>query len=624
MATVLPFYKTPNISIRTSIQEVGAIPSIQATIVCIGHRNPAAGDSIITPLQPASGFPTLEYFKPFTMPIFSSGYEALTYMGNLGFTVEFGLSGSLLFPVPDTVTTNANGTVTLSYTAMPANYNLLLVTGVSATVTQDTSAATGTFISASTSAFEITLDDVSGSFDTTTGHLITIDYINNNLGLPDPNRTEEICMQVFYIYQVMNLITGGNQYNFIKPNIILSVLTPREVSGRFAPNPASVTIGIPNGTAVQTDGSVYIGYTTMPANGVYVPLTQLGNSRFSQATSLAAGTILGILPAETIAGCEFVVHVGSVTGVFDTTHSISMVLDATQTVFELMDTIPMTAIVNPYNVATNTDVSTNQVAFFDYIVSANQPTEVEKGHFGVFGVFANTTISPQQMSTLPSNIDYHWYAPVYYPYSPLVGEYPQSAAVVAAAYATFLSCNSAPYNPQSILTIPALLSSANVQNRVVYGLTGSTSSEIALQKGWSPLCVSASGGVFAARLVTGEITIPGTGVIDQEFFPVSTWQIVTYFQQQLYVALLVAGVKQIRQTPQALTKIKGVVVATMLNFQNLGMFENVENLSKRVVVERSNIPDTVIIQVPITVIPEFASANVQVGLISSLISVGST
>jgi hypothetical protein len=624
MAIILPFYKTPNISIKTSIQAVGAIPSIQATVVCIGHRNPEGNQTQIAPLAPASGYPQLQYFQPFAMPTFSSGYEALSYMQNLGFTVNYGLSGTLLFPAPNTVTTNTNGTVTLTYTAMPANYNLLLTSGVSATVTQATSTATGVFASASSTNYSITLSGVTGTFVTTSSDLITLSYINNNLGLPDPNRTEEICMQVFYMYQAMNQIVAGGQYNFIKPNIVLSVLTDRETSGAFAPNPSSVSLGIPTATAIQTDGSVYIGYATQPANGVYVPLTQLGNSVISQLTSLASGTILGVLPPQTIAGSNFVIHVGSVTGTFDTTHAASMVLDSSQSVFVLMDTVPMTAIVNPYNVATNTDVSTNQAAFFQYIVNANQPTEVEKGHFGVFGVFTNTTISPQQMSTLPNNVNYNWYAPVYYPYAPLVGEYPQTAAMIAAAYAVFMSCNSAPYNPMSLVTIPGVLSSANIQNRVVYGLTGSTASEIALQLGWSPLCVNASGQVFAARLVTGQITVPGSGVIDEEFFPVSTWQIVAYFQQQLYVDLLLAGVKQIRMTPQSLTKIKGVVIATMMNFQNLGMFENVAALSKLVTVQQSNIPDTVIIQVPITVIPELASANVQVGLISSLISVGST
>jgi len=294
-----------------------------------------------------------------------------------------------------------------------------------------------------------------------------------------------------------------------------------------------------------------------------------------------------------------------------------------------MDQLSFTCIVNPYNVATNTDISTNQVTFFNYIASTNQPTEVEKGHYGVFGVIANTSILATQMNTLPTGVNGlvapgNWLAPVYYPYVPNVGEYPQSSAVIAAAYASFFSCNSAPYNPQSLVTIPAILSSANTQNRVVYGLTGATSSEIALDLGWSPLCVNSSGAVFPARLITGQVTLPQTNVLDTEFFPVTTWQIVTYFQQQIYVALIAAGVKQLRQTPQVLTKVKGVVIAIMSQFQTLGMFENVNYWAKLVTVTQSNIPDTILIQVPAQIIPELASAYVQVGLISSLISVNAT
>lgn len=628
---VLPFIKTPNIAIQTRIAQVGAIPSLQSTIACVGHRTAIGGS--LTPLVPQPGYPTLQYFFPFSLPTFSSGNEALSYMKNLGFTVNYGLSGNLIFPAPDLVTINANSTVTLSYSSVPANYNLLSQTGFTATLTQTTSTAAGLFKSAVNNltfsstlyAANIIVSMVSGTFLTTSADIITIAYINNNLGLPDPNRTEEICMQVYYIYKAMNEITGGSQYNFIKPSVFLSVLTDRETSGSFSPNPASLTLGIPTATAVQTDGSVYIGYAAVPANGVYVPLQQLGTTTISQLTSLATATLLGVLPAQTIVGCAFVIHVNNNSPAFDTTHASSMILDATQNVFVLMDNLSFSCIVNPYNVATNADITTNQSTFFDYIASVNQPAEVEKGHFGVFGVFANTTIYATQMLTLPTAVNSvlpaQWHFPIYYPYQPLVGEYPQSSAVIAASGASFASCNSAPFNPQTLVTMPGILSSANTQNRVVYGTSGATASEIALDLGWTPLCVSAAGTVFPARLITGQTTLPNTNVVDEEFFPISTWQIVQSFQQQLYVALLISGVKQLRQSPKVLSNVKGVVIGLMRNFETLGMFENVSFWAKEVVVAQSNIPDTILIQVPAQVIPELASAFVEVGLISSLISV---
>lgn len=616
--TVVPFYKTPNVSIRTSILQPAALPSIQATIACVGHRTLENSESQLPPLTPAPGYPQLQYYQPFTMPPLGSGYQALSYMQNLGFTVNYGLSGTIIFPAPTSVVINANSTVTLTFSTQPMNYNLLLQTGFSATITQATSTATGVFLSASTSVFAITLGSITGTFVTTSADTLSLAYINSNLGLPDPNRTEEICMQVFYMYQAINDIKGGSQYNFITPGVVLSVLTDRETSGSFAPNATPLAMGTPSTASVQTDGSVYLGWTSAPANSGYVPLTSLGNSALTQATSLATGTVIAVLAPYTISGCAFVVHVGPVTGAYDTTHAVNLVLDASQTVFVLIDNTPFTCIVNPYNVATNTDINTNQAQFFNYIASVNQPSEVEHGHFGVFGVFANTTILAQSAGqSLPTAVNNNWYAPVYYPYVPNVGEYPQSAAVIAAATAAFFSCNSAPYNPQSLLVIPGILSSANIQNRISYGVSGIASSEVILDLGWSPLCVNASGQVFPARLITGQTTLPGTNVTDIEFFPLTIWQTVTLYQQQLYVALIAAGVKQLRQSDQILTKIKGVVIGTMQNFQTLGMFENVAVLAKEVTVTQSNIPDTIIIQSPITVIPELASANVQVGLISS-------
>ena len=433
----VPFYKTPNISIRSSITNPAALPVLQQAVECVGHRSLIDGATHLTPLTPMPGYPQLQYFQPFVMPPLGSGNDALSYMKNLGFTVNYGLSGSLLFPAPTTVTVNVDGTVTLSYAAQPQNYNLLLQNGFTAAITQTGSAATGIFLSADTASYAITLGSVTGTFVTTGADTITLAYINNSLGRPDPNRTEEICMQIYYIYQVINNIgtlNNGSQYNFFKPNIIISVLTDRETSGSFSPNPASLSLGIPTATAIQTSGDVYVGWAAVPTQAAYVPLSPLGTSALNQLTSLATGVIKSILAPFTISGCAFVVNLGPVTGVFDTTHAINLNLDATQTVFALMETIPFTAIVNPYNVATNTDITTNQVEFFDYIAQVNQPTEVEKGHFGVFGVFCNTTITAQSMVTLlPTDVNNNWYAPIYYPYIPYAGEYPQSSAMIAAA-----------------------------------------------------------------------------------------------------------------------------------------------------------------------------------------------
>ena len=105
------------------------------------------------------------------------------------------------------------------------------------------------------------------------------------------------------------------------------------------------------------------------------------------------------------------------------------------------------------------------------------------------------------------------------------------------------------------------------------------------------------------------------------FRSLSTWQIVAAFQQNLYVALLAAGIKQRRMTPLIISSVKGVCIGLMVTFQTLGMFENVEVLAEFVIVQQSlTAPDTLVIDIPATVVPELASANVQVGLISSLIS----
>src|SRR6185312_736712 len=139
--TVVPFYKTPHISIRSAIESPAALPTLQQVVACIGHRSLIDGAAQLSPLTPAPGYPQLQYFQPFTMPPLGSGNEALSYMKSLGFTVNYGLSGSLLFPAPSSIVTNVNGTVTLNYAAQPQNYNLLLQSGFTANITQTTSGA---------------------------------------------------------------------------------------------------------------------------------------------------------------------------------------------------------------------------------------------------------------------------------------------------------------------------------------------------------------------------------------------------------------------------------------------------------------------------------------------------
>jgi hypothetical protein len=619
---VIPFAKTPHINIATRIQSPVAPSSISANVADIGHRTLMGSETELPRLVPAPGFPQVQYFKPFTLPAFGDGNSALSYMQNLGFRVAYGQSGTLTLPAPSSVVVNTNGTVTLNYTTTPDQYSLLLAPGMTGTVSQATSLATGVFSKASTTSASITLKTVTGTFNTT--NLITFAYINNSSSYPDPNRTEEICMMVYAHYTAATQINGPAQFNFIVPACTISVLTDREVGGAFAPNPTPVALGIPTAVSVQTDGSVFIGYATYPANAGYVPISPLGESVLNQATSSATGTIVGVLPAFTIAGCVFVVKVNNVTGTFNTTDAVSLVLDQTADVFSFLDNVTVSAIVNPYNVATNNDIQVAQAAYFDYIHSTNQPSEIQKGHFGTFGVFANTTAPVRNSSVLPTDINFNWYVPTYYPYTPLIGEVPQSPAVIAAATASFGLCNSAPFNPMSGLIIQGLLSSADTSNNIIYGTTGVGSSEEFLDLGWTPLCVNAAGQVYPARLITGQITVPGFSIPDQEFFPMSTWQIVAYFQQQLFLTLEAAGVKNFRMTPLVINNVRNAIIALMNQFENLGMFENVGFWAKKVVVVQSNVPDTLEIDIPAQVIPELASADAVVGLISSLFPINST
>lgn len=406
---------------KVNVNTIGSIgiPSADSNILLIGHRQGVVtGTSPNYPqLQPQAGYAQLTAYRAFALPSFSNGDMALDYMESLGFTVNRGLSSSVTFPAPSSVSaeepTNkfkkgfdkvTATTATLTWSSVPTNFNLILGANQQISVTQISAGvqvASGNLVSASQSPCQIVLGNVTGTFSST-GQII-VSIINNNLNIPDPARTDEICMMVYRAFNNIN-VEFPEPVNVITPTVWISYLNPNDTG--FSPNSAAISYLNSDGTscalnsvATLPDGNTALYFSSIPANFGITPLSTLGNTIISNGT--ASANLVGILPGLTNGGIGL--EVNNVSGTFAAKDNITIQLDSSQTPFSLLTT-PIQYPCSCYPINTQSDISSSNskfVPFFNYLSTSNSPMAVNQKAYFAIGIVANINIPKQQASTLP-------------------------------------------------------------------------------------------------------------------------------------------------------------------------------------------------------------------------------
>lgn len=317
--------KVPNRKININLQSAIGIPSTDANILLIGHRNGVISGKVPSypQLRPKSGYPQLTAYRSYDLPSFSSGDTAISYMKALGFTANYGLSNSLLFPAPcEVITPPSNSlssnellankaklkkqllqdgatTTTLQWDVAPTGFDLLVGSSKEINITQINGAntATATVQTVNSNPYQLVLTNVQGTFTTTAQ--IAVSYINTDANVPDPARTDEICMMV---YSAVNSINTKfpQTINIITPTISICFLNPMDTGF----NPSSTPIQYLNSdgsnvvlSAVQAlpNGNTGIYFATTPANFGVTPLIALGSTVVSKDSS-NSGTLVQVLP----------------------------------------------------------------------------------------------------------------------------------------------------------------------------------------------------------------------------------------------------------------------------------------------------------------------------------------
>jgi hypothetical protein len=645
--------KTPTKRVIANILSGGALTSPDNAILVIGLRGIEGDTTTILPdLKPVNAnYPKIGLYKPYKLPSFNSGNSCLNWLSNCGFKVTLGVQYNETFPAPNSISVSTNGlTVSLNWTQSPYGFQSLIGIPLSGTATQ--SAATGSLISASVNtnnSSTLVLSIGIGTTFTTTGN-ISISFINNSDNQPDKNRTEQICMQLYHLFETLNGCASqvaSPSANF--PDVYISMLTQQD--GGYSPSstpislPSPSVVTVANGITTLTwndQGTAIANQNLLNSFGL-LPDSQLGNTIVSQnGSSAASGTFVAkyltnltlasspslgsgkLGSTVTLAPFSVSIILNNATGAFVTTETLNIKLDATQDVFTLNK-----SVYKPYIVGWHEDNSTNSSLnnVFTTAVGVsglNSNSSIAQNQGGrTFGFLANISVSKYLISSLPTA--YHdtnamvW---AWYPYQAMITDVPLTACHVAACMCALASLNGKPFDPLNKIYFPSLPVSSDTTQFISVGTQGD--SESALQLGFSPLYINTNGQASTVRVVTGELTIPGSGSqIDNEFFPITTWQIISAFGQDLINYYSSPQFTNTRKTMDVGQSILAGAIAMARTYEKAGMLENVENSKTYFILTNdSTDPSKWVLQIPVQIVPEFNSLDIDLNILSSLLSFG--
>jgi hypothetical protein len=617
--------KTPSKRVITKLVSGGLLTTPNNSVLVVGLRGIEGEPSVVMPqLQPQAGYPSIGLFKPYPLPMFTSGNAALSWMQSCGFTVNFGVQFTISLPAPNAAVLS-NGVYTLTWNVQPYGFDQLLGIPLTGSVKQNTSVGTLSTATVYNNKCTMTIDVSSGVTFSTTAPL-TVVYINSATAYPDPHRTEQICMQLYHLFETLNSApTQLTSPAVAFPNVYISVLTQQDAG--YAPSSTPIALPAPHSATKSNGMTTLLWNSVSPSVDTAIleafgrlPDGQLGNTLVDQATSLGKGVFYQKLTPGYATGAIAGMIVQDVSGTFNATNTISVVLDATQSVFELMQGTYLPYVAG-WHEDTTANLATYTLQFTNGINALNETNSIAQNGGGrTFGFLSNTTINKNLVNTLPTN--YHntmnmiW---GWYPYLTTMQDIPVTACDVTACLCAIGASNGAPFNPMNRIVMPSLPTPLETSQDISVSPQGQ--SETALQLGYTPVFVNSNGQAATVRMVTGELTMPNTTQVDNEFFPLSTWQIISAYGQDLISYFSGPQFTNTRKRADVGNSIVAGAVSIAKQYQQQGMFENVNQYVSQFVLQNDPVdPAKWILQAPAQIIPEFNALDIDVNILSSLLS----
>lgn len=622
----------PNLSVAVNLVQAPVAGNTSKQVLIVGQR--ITGGKLILA---KNGFSQPNLYQPLKLGSFASGTVAVDYLSNYGLNTAIGIFFSLDLPAPSSVVPS-NGQTLIQWDIPPAKFSKLVGFALSGVLSQGL--LSGSVLSAYYDVNSIATMAINGTvaFDTTT--VMTLTGVNN-INYPDPKLSDPIALLVWDFYETALSATPSKNGT---PSTYLSIINDRD--NTISANPTPFEIAKPDivtvsGTTVTltyaytvddilplNNGTFQTYISNLPNFG-YIPTTAYGSSNMTQETSNATGILGGlqIVPAQS--GGVVRLTITGVTGTFNTSDVINIVLDNTIDVFNFINNINLNGAVLQFPVNDITDVKITQSAFFNGIKTINQPNQVLNGHYYTYGIAGNITSLPSSGGSLPAPNN-QYYVLASYPYVAQFGDIPYdneaknvASGRISACFAYLLA------NGDAVNAYPSL-QSVIIQHLPVSSIANTTSyqayvggtGDIAVSRGWSPLAPNSQGIVSILQSVTTLITI--NNVPDNEFRFTHVGDCIRWTKQataELYmkISVLPNNAGAVTISPAFIRQFKSGITGILFQGQKLGIFQNVDKYQGLVTVTADAInPTQVNAFIPCQIIPQLISANVAINVFSTL------
>ena len=331
-------------------------------------------DDVNSLIPPVGSNPMPCLYKPIYLSPYSNGITALVALAKMGFVYSLGLDFVTEFIQPDSISVNnSTGLTTITWTSETMGIQYLVDTNPSGSITQGTSSGTIRNVRVGDGVSEIDVVPITGStlFNTTSS--IDVSAILDEQ-FPNPETSDPVCVLTWYYYQQAVTLPSYDE----SPDLYISV----GVYGRdssISPTGTAIPLIAPTTAIVLPDGSVDITYAITAEQLGLLPNEELGSTIVTQDTSLATGTFNGYeLNTST---CT--INIINVTGTFDTTNTIEIVLDITQNGFAFLGDTELSTYALGFNIPNYEYLVSNHA---DYVAGISALQEVEQTKYNKFKV----------------------------------------------------------------------------------------------------------------------------------------------------------------------------------------------------------------------------------------------
>lgn len=276
--------------------------------------------------------------------------------------------------------------------------------------------------------------------------------------------------------------------------------------------------------------------------------------------------------------------------------------DDLETFLEGLVNEPMPHVAIPFDMSS----SSNLTAFKLHleVISGDN-----RGHFGQFGSFGHigdsgefATLGPIAEAQGTQHFVFPWLRDAAAVKANKVHEVAAAQAIIAAALP-------APYNPVNGIRVGKIAPPSDKADHHTGGETGTVS--LGLDSGLVPWVVDDAGEVRISRLIT---SLRSNAVAaDQAYYDVNDWQVLYEYRYNCYLISEREQYKNQKRTATLVQALKSEFFQLALDFQTLGMFQEVEAFADQFTAEAvAGNRHAVIFKAPVNVVPGLHQKGIEI------------